>query len=111
MLTTLKKVPLFKPSKKHLLALAAAVMVGTLLLPSAANAASVVIDVRTPEEYQVSHPEGAVNIPHNELIAQIAAKGFSKSDAIKVYSRGGSRAEQAKSALQSAGYSNVEVQK
>ncbi|MBD3727415.1 MAG: rhodanese-like domain-containing protein, partial [Moraxella osloensis] len=30
---------------------------------------------------------------------------------IKVYSRGGSRAQQAKSALQSAGYTNVEIQK
>ena len=101
---------IFKLSKKQLLALGAAVMVGALLMPTA-NAATVVIDVRTPEEYSVNHPAGAINIPHNELLAKITAKGIAKSDTIKVYSRGGGRAEQAKSALQSAGYTNVEIQK
>lgn len=100
----------FKLSKKHLMALGAAVMVGALLMPTA-NAATVVIDVRTPEEYSVSHPEGAINIPHSDIVAKIATQGVSKSDTIKVYSRGGSRAEQAKSALQSAGYTNVEIHK
>ena len=100
----------FRLSKKHLMALGAAVMVGALLIPTA-NAATVVIDVRTPEEYSVSHPEGAINIPHSDIVAKIAAQGVSKSDTIKVYSRGGSRAEQAKSALQSAGYTNVEIHK
>ena len=40
---------IFKLSKKRLLALSAAVMVGALLMPTA-NAATVLIDVRTPEE-------------------------------------------------------------
>ena len=100
---------IFKLSKKQLLALGAAVM-GALLMPTA-NAATVVIDVRTPEEYSVNHPTGAINIPHNELLAKITAQGIAKSDTIKVYSRGGGRAQQAKSALQSAGYTNVEIQK
>ena len=104
-------VPKFlKPSKKQLLALSAAMMVGALLMP-AANAATVVIDVRTPEEYAVNHPEGAINIPHSQILTKIATQGVAKSDVIKVYSRGGSRAEQAKSALQSAGYTNVEIHK
>lgn len=109
----LKKLPRIQAprlSKKHLIALSTALVVGALLMPSA-NAASVVIDVRTPEEYQVGHPDGAINIPHNQLVAQLTAKGIDKSDTIKVYSRGGARAEQAKNALQSAGYANVEVQK
>lgn len=100
----------FKPSKKHLLALGAAIIVGMLIVPTA-NAATVVVDVRTPEEYQVSHPNGAINIPHSEIVAKIASQGVNKSDTIKVYSRGGGRAQQAKSALESAGYTNVEVQK
>jgi rhodanese-related sulfurtransferase len=102
--------PSLKLSKKQLLALGAAVMVGALLMPTA-NAATVVIDVRTPEEYSVNHPAGAINIPHNELLAKITAQGIAKSDTIKVYSRGGGRAQQAKSALQSAGYTNVDIQK
>lgn len=99
---------LFRPSKKQLLALGAAVMVGALLMPTA-NAATVVIDVRTPEEYSVSHPQGAINIPYSEIVTKITSQGVSKSDTIKVYSRGGSRAAQAKSALQSAGFNNVEI--
>lgn len=101
---------IFKLSKTQLLALGAVAMVGVLLMPTA-NAATVVIDVRTPEEYSVNHPTGAINIPHNELLAKITAQGIAKSDTIKVYSRGGGRAQQAKSALQSAGYTNVEIQK
>ncbi|MFW2176217.1 MULTISPECIES: rhodanese-like domain-containing protein [unclassified Moraxella] len=100
----------FRPSKKHLLTLAGAVVVGMLLMPTA-NANTVVIDVRTPQEYQVDHPNGAINIPHSEIVAKIASQGVSKSDTIKLYSRGGGRAEQAKNALQSAGYTNVEIQK
>ena len=101
---------IFKLSKKRLLALGAAVMVGALLMPTA-NAATVVIDVRTPEEYSVNHPAGAINIPHNELLAKITAQGIAKSDTLKVYSRGGGRAQQAKSVLQAAGYTNVDIQK
>lgn len=99
-----------KLSKKNILMLGAVVMMGALLMPSA-NAGTVVVDVRTPEEYQVGHPNGAINIPYSDIVAKIASQGVSKSDTIKVYSRGGGRAEQAKSALQSAGYNNVEVQK
>lgn len=99
-----------KLSKKYILMLGAVVMMGALLMPSA-NAGTVVVDVRTPEEYQVGHPNGAINIPYSDIVAKIASQGVSKSDTIKVYSRGGGRAEQAKSALQSAGYNNVEVQK
>ena len=98
-----------KLSKKHLLALGAAVMVAALLMPSA-NAATVVVDVRTPQEYQMGHPDGAINIPYADIVAKIASQGVSKSDTVKVYSRGGGRAEQAKSALQAAGYTNVQIQ-
>lgn len=97
-------------SKKHLVLVGAMAVVGMLVMPTA-NASTVVVDVRTPEEYQVGHPDGAINIPYSDIVAKIASQGVSKSDTIKVYSRGGGRAEQAKSALQSAGYSNVEIQK
>lgn len=106
----MKFIKAIKPTKKHVMLLGAAMMVGALMMP-AAKAATVVVDVRTPEEYQVDHPNGAINIPYSDIVAKIASQGVTKSDTIKVYSRGGGRAEQAKSALQQAGYSNVEVQK
>lgn len=100
----------YMPRKKHLLTLSAALLIGAMLLPNA-HAANVVIDVRTPEEYQVGHPDGAINIPHGQIVSKIASQGVNKSDTIKVYSRGGARAEQAKAALETAGYTNVSVQK
>lgn len=100
---------LYMPRKKHLLTLSAALLVGALLVPSA-NAANVIIDVRTPEEFQIGHPDGAINIPHNQIASKIASQGVSKSDTIKLYSRGGARADQAKAALEAAGYTNVSVQ-
>lgn len=97
------------PRKKHLLTLSAALLIGAMLMPTA-NAANVVIDVRTPEEFQIGHPDGAINIPHSQIASKIASQGVSKSDTIKLYSRGGARATQAKAALEAAGYSNVSVQ-
>lgn len=96
-------------NKKHLLMVAGLAVIGAMTL-SSASAKTVIIDVRTPEEFQVSHPIGAVNIPHNEVADKVASLGVSNADTIKVYSRGGSRAEVAKKALQSAGYSNVTVE-
>lgn len=106
-----KQLAIFRPTRKTVLKLSALAVVGTLALTqlSQANAKTVVIDVRTPEEYQVAHPLGAINIPHSDIVAKIASKGVDKSDTIKVYSRSGNRAEQAKAALQSAGYTNVQV--
>ncbi|ELA08507.1 Phage shock protein [Moraxella macacae 0408225] len=97
-----------KFAKKPLF-IASLVLAGFLLLPSV-QAKTVVIDVRTPEEYQMNHPSGAINIPHSEIVTKISSQGISKSDNIKLYSGASSRAEKAKNELQSAGYSNVEVQ-
>ncbi|WP_394262170.1 rhodanese-like domain-containing protein [Moraxella boevrei] len=97
-------------NKKRLLTISALALAGFLLIPNV-QAKTVVIDVRTPEEYQMNHPSGAINIPHSEIVAKIGSQGVSKSDTIKLYSGASSRAEKAKNDLQSAGYSNVEVQK
>lgn len=103
-----------KPTKTKLLALSTAILIGAVVLPVAASAATsgspIVVDVRTPEEYQVSHLTGAINIPYHQIVEKIAIQGVSKSAPIKLYSRGGSRAEQAKQALLGAGYTNVEIQ-
>lgn len=108
-ITALKSVRL--PNKKQLLKYAAMAVIGMAVFTqvSQANAKTVVIDVRTPEEFQVGHPDGAINISHSEIAQKIGSKGVDKSDTIKLYSRSGNRAEQAKSALQAAGYTNVQV--
>lgn len=101
----------FRPTRQTLLKFCAFAVVGTLALTqlSQANAKTVIIDVRTPQEYQMGHPLGAINIPYNDIANQIFSKGVDKADTIKVYSRGGNRAEQAKTTLKSAGFSNVVV--
>ncbi|ADV88497.1 rhodanese-like domain-containing protein [Vibrio vulnificus] len=63
---------------------------------------ALVVDVRTPAEFQQKHIEGAVNIPLNEL-----AKGFSKIDKsqpIVLYCRSGNRSGQAYDFLSQSGY-------
>lgn len=87
-----------------------ALLAGLLSTPVLASAKEVIIDVRTPEEFQVGHPTGAINIPHSAIASGIASKGVSKQDTIKLYSRSGNRADVAKAALQSAGYTKVEIQ-
>jgi len=64
------------------------------------------IDVREPSEYEESHADGAINVP----LGDILNADFSKIDVDKpvyLYCRSGNRAEQAKTALEQAGYKNV----
>lgn len=64
------------------------------------------IDVREPSEYEESHADGAINIP----IGEILKADFSKIDAdrpIYLYCRSGRRADQAKVALEQAGFKNI----
>ncbi|OAM21230.1 sulfurtransferase [Eikenella corrodens] len=66
------------------------------------------IDVRTPEEYAAGHLENAKNIPHDQIGQQIAAHVPNKNTPINLYCRSGRRAETAKQALESMGYTNVQ---
>ncbi len=104
-----KFVTYLKPSRKKLFSLCVLAIAGALIVPSV-YAKPILIDVRTPEEYQMSHPTGAINIPHNAIIELIQQHNIGKTATIRVYSRGGSRAEQAKNALISVGYQNVEIE-
>jgi rhodanese-related sulfurtransferase len=64
------------------------------------------IDVREPSEYSQSHADGAINIP----LSDILNKDYSKIDLNKpiyLICRSGSRAEQAKVALEKNGFKNV----
>jgi phage shock protein E len=74
-------------------------------------AGAVVLDVRTPEEYEDGHLPAAVNVPVDTIGTQLAQVdqlvGGDKARAIVVYCKAGSRAAKAKTALEDAGYTHV----
>lgn len=67
-----------------------------------------IIDVRTKEEYNDGHVEGAINIPV-DVIEQNDLNGANKSDSIAVYCRSGGRAGMAKAILEKRGFTNVSL--
>ena len=80
----------------------------SLLLSGLVSAGQEVwIDVRSAEEYEAGHLEQAINIPYEEIGAEIAALELSKDQAIYLYCRSGRRAGVALETLQAEGYSNV----
>jgi len=64
------------------------------------------IDVRTPEEYQASHADQAINIPIDDILAGDLSK-IDKNKPIYLYCRSGNRAGQVKEFLESKGYENI----
>jgi rhodanese-related sulfurtransferase len=66
-----------------------------------------VVDVRTPEEYEQGAYPGAVNIPLDELDERIDALG-SKEREITVYCASGARSAYAKRMLERAGFDRIE---
>ena len=65
------------------------------------------LDVRTKEEYDQSHIEGAVLIPDNEIAAKAAGLLPDRSAVILVYCRSGRRSAGAAKQLVDMGYGNV----
>ena len=79
-----------------------------LLLACSALARDVVIDVRTPQEFQGGHVEGALNLPHDTIGQNIGSAKLNKDDHVILYCRSGHRAGLAQSTLTGLGFSNVE---
>jgi phage shock protein E len=79
-----------------------------LLLACSAFAKDVIIDVRTAQEFQGSHIEGALNLPHDTIGQDIAKAKISKDDHVILYCRSGRRSELALGTLKGLGFSNVE---
>lgn len=71
------------------------------------KAKGVWIDVRSAEEFNAGHLQGAVNIPHDKIIQGVKALGSDKDAPINLYCRSGRRAEAALTELKNAGYTNV----
>jgi rhodanese-related sulfurtransferase len=65
-----------------------------------------VVDVRTPEEFQAGAYPNAINIPLDELYARIDELG-GKSREITLYCASGARSAYAQRGLQQAGFTNV----
>ncbi|MDK4525466.1 rhodanese-like domain-containing protein [Kingella kingae] len=71
------------------------------------RAKGVWIDVRTAEEFQQGHLQGAHNIPVDAITAQIAKVEPNKNAPVNLYCRSGRRAEVALQELRKMGYTNV----
>ena len=68
---------------------------------------ALLIDVRTKEEFDAGHIEGAINIPYQETNALMNAIGTDKQRPVVVYCRSGKRAGRAKATLDENGYTNI----
>lgn len=66
---------------------------------------ALLVDVRTPGEYNVKHLKNSVNLPLNTV--GYAFKDIDKNSNIVVYCRSGNRSGQAKAYLEKAGFTNV----
>ena len=67
---------------------------------------AVLIDVRTPEEYQEGHIPGSINIPLQQM-EQAETVVKDKNKKLYVYCRSGSRSRQATGILKEMGYHDV----
>lgn len=85
------------------------VLIFLILAPSLAlaQAATTWIDVRTEAEHKQDHIDGDPLIPHGDIIEQVSERFPDRDAELKLYCRSGHRAGIAKSALESAGYTNV----
>jgi phage shock protein E len=70
-------------------------------------AKDVVIDVRTPQEFQSGHIEGALNLPHDTIAQTIPKAAVGKDDHVILYCRSGRRSDIAMGTLKGLGFSNV----
>ena len=68
---------------------------------------AILLDVRSPEEYASGYLQGARNIPHDQIGAEIAAVVPDKSAQVILYCRSGRRANTALETMRAMGYANV----
>jgi len=70
------------------------------------DAGALLVDVRTPEEFEAGHIAGAKNIPLSELTQRMDEFG-AKDGVVVVYCRSGRRSGQAQKTLGMAGFKAV----
>ena len=65
------------------------------------------IDVRTPIEYEDGHVDNAINIPLTEILAKIDEVTENKETVIRLYCLTGKRSALVRKVLYSIGYKNI----
>ena len=70
------------------------------------NPSTIVVDVRSPWEYEMEHIPGAKNIPLEEVPNKVEEIKSFKSPVV-LYCRSGNRSSQAKLILEQNGFTNV----
>ena len=68
---------------------------------------AVLLDVRTPTEYQKGYLQGAINLPQADVDTKAATVVPTKDTPVYVYCRGGREATMATKKLLKQGYTNV----
>jgi len=68
---------------------------------------AVVIDVRTAEEYAAGHVAGALNVPHERIVAEPALLDAYRDRNVVLYCRSGRRVGLAAEALEQAGFDRL----
>ncbi len=71
------------------------------------NPAPLILDVRTPREFQGGHVPGAVNLEYRQIPSRLADLAPAMEREIVVYCEVGPRAQAAQSMLLQAGFTNV----
>jgi phage shock protein E len=62
------------------------------------------IDVRTAEEFAAGHIDGAINIPFENIVAELAKLNITKDTEVVLYCRSGRRSGIAQESLVKQGY-------
>lgn len=71
------------------------------------DAAPLILDVRSPQEFERGHVPGAINIPHDQLAQRLQELAIQKTDEVVVYCRSGRRAANAGAVLKANQFTNV----
>lgn len=66
-----------------------------------------ILDVRTPEEFEEKHIPGAVNVPNETISTEDIPELPDKGQLIFVYCRSGNRSKKASAKLADLGYTNI----
>ena len=67
----------------------------------------IILDVRTPEEFEEKHIPGAVNVPNETIATEDIPELPDKEQLIFVYCRSGNRSKKASAKLADLGYTNI----
>ena len=79
-----------------------------LIISTQLWAKDVVIDVRTPEEFQSDHVSGAINLDIKDTDFKKSVSKLNRDDSYKVYCKSGTRSEKAIQVMRELGFKKLE---